>query len=109
MTPASQRAKDVIDKVKSELTPIWLGVRQRMILEREIAIAIQDAQQNFINTHAAALLERELATTTKYREEVAKELSLDHDILSKNKWTTGQIIAALDRVDMREAQAKEGG
>ena len=49
MTP-QERAAAIVDKVKSELTPIWLGGRQRMLLEQEIAEAI-------IATRRAALLE----------------------------------------------------
>jgi hypothetical protein len=88
MTPASQRAKDLTEA-------IW-----------QCVIFNKGSIYQLLTT---ALLEWERATTTKYREEIAKELALDHDMLSKNKWTTSQIIAALDRIDMREAQAKEGG
>ena len=49
MTP-QERAAAIVDKVKSELTPIWLGGRQRMLLEQEIAEALQA-------TRRAALLE----------------------------------------------------
>jgi hypothetical protein len=38
------QAAAVLDKVKDELTPIWLGGRQRMVLEREIAAAIIEAE-----------------------------------------------------------------
>jgi hypothetical protein len=105
MTPASQRAKYVIDKVKSELTPIWLGVRQRMMLEREIAIAIQDAQQDFINTHAAALLERERAVWE------AVIAVLEHDPDNLFDWTDGQRKWAdtLMTYFAKRAQAKDGG
>jgi hypothetical protein len=49
MTP-QERAAAIVDKVKSELTPIWLGGRQRMLLEREVAEALTA-------TRRAALLE----------------------------------------------------
>ena len=49
MTP-QERAAAIVDKVKSELTPIWLGGRQRMLLEQEIAEALTA-------TRRAALLE----------------------------------------------------
>lgn len=40
MTDSMKKAQAVIDKVKAELTPIWLGGRQRMMLEKEIAAAL---------------------------------------------------------------------
>jgi hypothetical protein len=49
MTP-QERAAAIVDKVKSALTPIWLGGRQRMLLEQEIAEALTA-------TRRAALLE----------------------------------------------------
>lgn len=49
-TTTQDRAAAIVDKVKSELTPIWLGGRQRMLLKREIAEALQA-------TRRAALLE----------------------------------------------------
>ena len=49
MTP-QERAAAIIDRVKSALTSIWLGGRQRMLLEREIAEALTA-------TRRAALLE----------------------------------------------------
>lgn len=39
-----QRARDIIEKVKMELTPIWLGGRQRVVLESCIAQALADAE-----------------------------------------------------------------
>ena len=44
-----QRAEAVIDKVKAELTPIWLGGRQRMVLVDEIAKALTTARQEALN------------------------------------------------------------
>ena len=40
-----QRAEAIIDKVKAELTPIWLGGRQRMVLVDEITQALTAARQ----------------------------------------------------------------
>lgn len=48
MTDASgqrQRAEAIIDKVKAELTPIWLGGRQRTVLVDEITQALTAARQ----------------------------------------------------------------
>ena len=48
MTDASgqrQRAEAVVNTVKAELPPIWLGGRQRMILVDEIAKALTTARQ----------------------------------------------------------------
>ena len=39
------RAEAIIDKVKAELTPIWLGGRQRMVLVDEITQALTTARQ----------------------------------------------------------------
>ena len=40
-----QRAEAIIDKLKAELTPIWLGGRQRMVLVDEIAKALTTTRQ----------------------------------------------------------------
>ena len=48
MTDASgqrQRAEAVVDTVKAELPPIWLGGRQRMVLVDEITQALTTARQ----------------------------------------------------------------
>ena len=39
-----QRAEAIIDKVKAELTPIWLGGRQRMVLVDAIVTALEHAR-----------------------------------------------------------------
>ena len=46
-TPAGQRqrAEAVVDTVKAELPPIWLGGRQRMVLVDEITQALTTARQ----------------------------------------------------------------
>lgn len=38
---------------------------------------------------------------TKYREFIAQELLLDHDIMGRNTYKTHEIIAALDRADYK--------
>ena len=43
-TDHTQRAQELIDRVKHELAPLWLGGRQRMILEHEIAKGIADTE-----------------------------------------------------------------
>ena len=40
-----QRAEAVVDTVKAELPPIWLGGRQRMVLVDEITQALTTARQ----------------------------------------------------------------
>ena len=48
MTDASgqrQRAEAVVNTVKAELPPIWLGGRQRMVLVDEITQALTTARQ----------------------------------------------------------------
>ena len=40
-----QRAEAVVDTVKAELPPIWLGGRQRMVLVDAIVTALEDARQ----------------------------------------------------------------
>lgn len=40
-----QRAEAVVDTVKAELPPIWLGGRQRMVLVDEITQALTAARQ----------------------------------------------------------------
>ena len=66
MTP-QERAAAIVDKVKSALTPIWLGGRQRMLLEQEIAAAI-------IATRRAALLQ------------CAEMIFAEHKSTDSDKW-----------------------
>ena len=40
-----QRAEAVVNTVKAELPPIWLGGRQRMVLVDAIVTALEDARQ----------------------------------------------------------------
>ena len=82
MTP-QERAAAIVDKVKSALTPIWLGGRQRMLLEREIAEALTA-------TRRAALLDaRQVAMT--YGEQAR-----DEDL--SGSYTSELIVQALDRL-----------
>ena len=68
-----QRAEAVIDVVKAELTPIWLGGRQRMVLVDEIAKAL---------------------TTT--RQEALREAK--GIITQAATWTPQSVVAILDRL-----------
>ena len=82
MTP-QERAAAIVDKVKSALTPIWLGGRQRMLLEQEIAEALQA-------TRRAALLEASKVAMT-YGEQAR-----DEDL--SGSYTSELIVQALDRL-----------
>ena len=82
MTP-QDRAAAIVDKVKSELTPIWLGGRQRMLLKREIAEALQA-------TRRAALLEAAQVAITY------GERARDEDL--SGGYTSELIAQALDRL-----------
>jgi len=76
MTDASgqrQRAEAIIDKVKAELTPIWLGGRQRMVLVDEITQALTTARQEALRE--AKVIITQAAT-----------------------WTPQSVVAILDRL-----------
>ena len=68
-----QRAEAVVNTVKAELPPIWLGGRQRMILVDEIAKAL---------------------TTT--RQEALREAKVI--ITQAATWTPQSVVAILDRL-----------
>ena len=68
-----QRAEAVVDTVKAELTPIWLGGRQRMMLVDEIVKAL---------------------TTT--RQEALREAKVI--ITQAATWTPQSVVAVLDRL-----------
>ena len=82
MTP-QERAAAIVDKVKSALTPIWLGGRQRMLLEQEIAEALTA-------TRRAALLEAAQVAITY------GERARDEDL--SGGYTSELIAQALDRL-----------
>ncbi len=82
MTP-QERAAAFVDKVKSALTPIWLGGRQRMLLEREVAEALTA-------TRRAALLEAAQVAITY------GERARDEDL--SGSYTSELIAKALDRL-----------
>ncbi len=76
MTDASgqrQRAEAVVDTVKAELPPIWLGGRQRMVLVDEITQALTTA-----------------------RQEALKEAKVI--ITQAATWTPQSVVAILDRL-----------
>ena len=68
-----QRAEAIIDKLKAELTPIWLGGRQRMVLVDEIAKALTTARQEALRE--AKVIITQAAT-----------------------WTPQSVVAILDRL-----------
>ena len=76
MTDASgqrQRAEAVVNTVKAELPPIWLGGRQRMVLVDEITQAL-----------------------TAARQEALREAS---DLITQAAtWTPQSVVAILDRL-----------
>lgn len=49
-------------------------------------------------------VEAQAAAITDYRDKVARELQLDH--MARQTYSKTDIIIALDRVDMRDAQAQ---
>ena len=76
MTDASgqrQRAEAVVDTVKAELPPIWLGGRQRMVLVDEITQALTTARQEALRE--AKVIITQAAT-----------------------WTPQSVVAVLDRL-----------
>ena len=76
MTDASgqrQRAEAVVDTVKAELPPIWLGGRQRMVLVDEITQALTAARQEALRE--AKVIITQAAT-----------------------WTPQSVVAVLDRL-----------
>ena len=76
MTDASgqrQRAEAVVDTVKAELPPIWLGGRQRMVLVDEITQALTTARQEALRE--AKVIITQAAT-----------------------WTPQSVVAILDRL-----------
>lgn len=90
MTDASgqrQRAEAIIDKVKAELTPIWLGGRQRMVLVDEIAKAL---------------------TTT--RQEALREarLSVAGEMCDETDHACGSLQRILDDIDRLAREGREG-
>ena len=68
-----QRAEAVVDTVKAELPPIWLGGRQRMVLVDEITQALTTA-----------------------RQEALKEAKVI--ITQAATWTPQSVVAILDRL-----------
>jgi len=91
MTP-QERAAAIVDKVKSELTPIWLGGRQRMLLEQEIAEAI-------IATRRAALLEaaEEIERFIDYSGGCVGTEN-DPRVVAVNRFITINIVPLLNRL-----------
>ena len=88
-----QRAEAVVDTVKAELPPIWLGGRQRMVLVDEITQALTTARQE-------ALRECKEAITKCF------ENGPSNDLL-----TCGQqlgIRAALIAIETLDRLAREG-
>ena len=77
-----QRAEAVVNTVKAELPPIWLGGRQRMILVDEIAKALTTA-----------------------RQEALKEAKVI--ITQAATWTPQSVVAILDRL-AREGREVDG-
>lgn len=90
MTP-QERAAAIVDKVKSALTPIWLGGRQRMLLEQEIAEALTA-------TRRAALLEA--VNIAKGYAEAAKVLDVEgpYSYRTSKRKTSECIAAAIERL-----------
>ena len=68
-----QRAEAVVDTVKAELPPIWLGGRQRMVLVDEITQALTTARQEAVRE--AKVIITQAAT-----------------------WTPQSVVAILDRL-----------
>ena len=68
-----QRAEAVVDTVKAELPPIWLGGRQRMVLVDEITQALTTARQEALRE--AKVIITQAAT-----------------------WTPQSVVAVLDRL-----------
>ena len=68
-----QRAEAVVDTVKAELPPIWLGGRQRMVLVDEITQALTTARQEALRE--AKVIITQAAT-----------------------WTPQSVVAILDRL-----------
>ena len=96
-TTPQDRAAAIVDKVKSELTPIWLGGRQRMLLEQEIAEALTA-------TRRAALLE----AAQVVREFPWEQPAVHADPLRQarcrgNREASSDIADALDRLAQEEA------
>ena len=91
-TTPQDRAAAIVDKVKSALTPIWLGGRQRMLLEQEIAEALTA-------TRRAALLE-----IADYAKRECCVQCADTD-----RWQKGHNVAALHIASVCEAKIRELG
>ena len=85
MTP-QDRAAAIVDKVKAELPPIWLGGRQRMLLEQEIAEALQA-------TRRAALLEAREVVLAEVLEDIP-----DNEADEAYNLAIGHAAHALDRL-----------
>ena len=68
MTP-QEWAAAIVDKVKSALTPIWLGGRQRMLLEREIAEALTATRRAALLEARQAVLGEHLSAAEIYSTE----------------------------------------
>jgi hypothetical protein len=64
----SDEARAVIDTVKAELPSVWLGGRQRMVLEDAIAAALTDAKALGLE-EAAKLADDEMVDADATREE----------------------------------------
>ena len=90
MTDASgqrQRAEAVVNTVKAELPPIWLGGRQRMVLVDEITQALTTARQE-------ALREARLA--------------VDGEMCDEPDHACGSLQRILDDIDRLAREGREG-
>ena len=100
MTDASgqrQRAEAVVDTVKAELPPIWLGGRQRMVLVDEIAKALTTTRQEALREGA------KVAREFPWEQPSAHADPLCQARCRGNREASSDIAAALDRL------ASEGG
>ena len=89
-----QRAEAVVDTVKAELPPIWLGGRQRMVLVDEITQALTTARQE-------ALREARLAVDGEMCDEPdhacgSLQRILD-DIDRLEPWEANQVVLSRGR------------
>ena len=110
MTDASgqrQRAEAVVDTVKAELPPIWLGGRQRMVLVDEITQALTTARQEALMEAVSKIRSRgdEYMRDCKAKDASGKKY---RDTYEMRRVNSGRAWAFKDLADELDRLAREG-